>query len=297
MISAALALVLAMAIGITSATGERAAVAAQGISSSTDGPFSGPAHQPIMMSGAISPAGLAVGEWQWNFGDGTTGAGQQVAKIYGSPGVYTITLTVRPANEGAVTTTTTATVTPAASQSAIWLDNPQPGNWNVPGMPVPVAPRAELPIDPRFIEQNRLPETPADEQLVAAGWYLFTSYQAGWGVLVVPATSGHDGMGRPLGYQFFVFADSVYAGALSPTLMASRSDGALTYSMLTGSDSLWGEFQRYTPSDALCCPSGSTTVTYQMIAAAVVVPDSASTQWTQEPPATEAPAETGLVRP
>jgi PKD repeat protein len=276
------------------------AALAQGISGSTDGPYNGPAQQPIVMSGAINPAALAVREWEWNFGDGTTGAGQQVAKIYGSPGTYTITLTIRPANEGAVTTTTTAAVAPPASQSASWLDNPQPDNWNVPGMPVPVAPAADPSIDPRFTERNRRPETPADEQLVAAGWQLFAPYQSGWGVMEVPATSGYDGMGRPLGYQVFVFVDSVYAGSLSPTLMTSRFDGAFTQAMLTGNDSLWGAFQRYRPSDPACCPSGRTTVMYQVnrtSTAAVVAPTSASTEWTQQPPAGEVPTATGLVGP
>src|SRR5688572_25587423 len=62
------------------------------------------------MTGSINPAGLAVAEWLWDFGDGTTGSGQTVQKTYSATGTYTVQLQVRPANEGAVTATTTATI-------------------------------------------------------------------------------------------------------------------------------------------------------------------------------------------
>jgi hypothetical protein len=171
----------------------------------------------------------------------------------------------------------------AAVLQESWLDNPSPVNWNVSGAPVPLAPPPEMPVDPRFAERNRSPETPADEQLVAAGWQLFTGYQAGWGIMVVPATSGFDGMGRPWGYQMFVFVNTVYAGTLSPTLMNARTDGALIQASVTDFNSISADFQRYASTDALCCPSGSALVLYDISfppSGAVVAPTSASTQWT-----------------
>jgi hypothetical protein len=170
-----------------------------------------------------------------------------------------------------------------ALQEESWLDSPSPTTWNVSGAPVPLAPPPEMPVDPRFTERNRSPETPADEQLVAAGWQLFTGYQAGWGIMVVPATSGFDGMGRPWGYQMFVFVNTVYAGTLSPSLMNSRTDGALIQPSVTDSNTISAEFQRYASTDALCCPSGSSLVFYDVTyppSGAVVAPTSATTQWT-----------------
>jgi PKD repeat protein len=270
------------------------AAVAQGISGSTDGPYSGQTGQPIVMSGGIDPAGLAVGEWTWDFGDGTIGSGQQVAKIYGTPGTYTVALTVRPANEGSVTTFTTASVVASSPPppGANWLDSPQPAGWNVPGMPLPVAPAPDPSMDPRFSERNRNPETAADAALVSAGWQLFAPYQSGWGVMLVPATSGFDGMGRPFGYQVFAFVDDVYAGTLSPVLMASRFDADFTQGLLTGPDSLWSEFRRYTPADPLCCPSAHTMVFYDVAYTSTgpaVGPTSASTQPTGDSSAAATP--------
>jgi PKD repeat protein len=86
------------------------------ITANAGGPYSGTVGQPITMTGSISPAGLAVGEWTWNFGDGTTGVGQTVQKTYNQAGTYTVTLQARPLNEGSVTATTTASVSAAPAQ-------------------------------------------------------------------------------------------------------------------------------------------------------------------------------------
>jgi PKD repeat protein len=92
------------------ATTTASIASSQQITASAGGPYSAAVGQPITMTGSINPAGLAVAEWLWNFGDGTTGSGQTVQKTYSASGTYTVTLQVRPANEGAVTATTTATI-------------------------------------------------------------------------------------------------------------------------------------------------------------------------------------------
>lgn len=40
-------------------------------------------------------SGLAATDWCWEFGDGTTGAGQNVSHTYAGPGTYTVCLTIR----------------------------------------------------------------------------------------------------------------------------------------------------------------------------------------------------------
>jgi hypothetical protein len=143
-----------------------------------------------------------------------------------------------------------------------WLDSQPVANWNVAGAALPVAAPSDAPSDSRYVARERAPETPSDAALVAAGWRLFTSYQAGWGVTVALGATGYDGMGRPLQYQAFVFVDGQFAGTLSPELMDSRMDGALDDVTLAGPDALVAEFRRYTASDPLCCPSGGATVQY-----------------------------------
>jgi hypothetical protein len=116
--------------------------------------------------------------------------------------------------------------------------------------------------------------------VVDAGWHLYTSYQAGWNMKIIAAAVGHDGMGRPLGYQFFVFKDGTYIGTLAPEPMNSRSDGALSVAYLIGPQSINATFLRYTESDPLCCPLSSTFVSYSITttpSGSVVNPVSATT--------------------
>ena len=162
-----------------------------------------------------------------------------------------------------------------------WLDQPLE-NWNTPGMQIPAAPpRDPLALEnPRCAEQERPAETVEDDRLVALGWRLYAAYQAGWGVKVISALSGYDGMCRPFCYRQFVFVDGAFAGTTSPELMNSRFDGASSgVSLFQGG--LVGRFLRYTNDDPLCCPSAASTVEYRIEhtdAGPVLVPASVDTQ-------------------
>jgi hypothetical protein len=114
-------------------------------------------------------------------------------------------------------------------------------------------------------------ETPEDQQVTAAGWRLFGAYQSGWGFRVVQGTTTYDGMCRPLGYQGFVFHQGQFAGTVSPVPMDSRTDGAavdINVVPPSGTPSDLGgvnvEFSRYSPNDPLCCPSGTTFLSFQI---------------------------------
>jgi hypothetical protein len=100
--------------------------------------------------------------------------------------------------------------------------------------------------------------------VAGAGWTLFGDYRAGWGIVSVNGLSGYDGMCRPTGFNEFVFVDGAFAGTISPVQMDSRSDGVASGSFIIGSESLTATFQRYRPTDSLCCPSGSKTVFYRI---------------------------------
>jgi hypothetical protein len=152
----------------------------------------------------------------------------------------------------------------AAQAQGRWLDEPL-AQWNSPGMPVPPVPEdVDMPAaDPRCEEQQRPVETWEDAAVAEAGWSLFSTYEAGWGVKLIYGLSGYDGMCRPWGFQVFVFVDGVFAGTLSPVPMNSRLDGVVSNTFIqAGGDSLTATFQRYTEDDPLCCPSAGTTVSY-----------------------------------
>ena len=150
-----------------------------------------------------------------------------------------------------------------ATADGTWLDQPL-SNWNQAGMDVPQAPAMDPSTNPQCPPLQRPAETDADQALTNAGWTLFSSYYAGWNTVVVRALSGYDGMCRPLGYNIFVFADGQFAGTISPDLMNSRTDGTGDVRFFAAKDTMIAEFQRYTPTDPLCCPSGSASVTYQV---------------------------------
>jgi len=69
-------------------------------------------------------------------------------------------------------------------------------------------------------------------------------------------------MCRPLGFNEFVFVDGNFAGTISPDLMDSRADGVGDVRAFAVKDSIAAEFQRYAPTDPLCCPSSTQTVFY-----------------------------------
>jgi hypothetical protein len=123
--------------------------------------------------------------------------------------------------------------------------------------------------DPRCREAERPAETREDRALTSKGWRLFREYLGGWGIRVVWALAGYDGMCRPLGYQVFVFVDGKLAGALSPAPMSSRTDASLSSLQMfgpaaTGGPLLTAAFSRYAESDPLCCPTRRTTVQYRV---------------------------------
>jgi hypothetical protein len=143
---------------------------------------------------------------------------------------------------------------PVSAQDG-WLDNPLVP-WNEPGMPIPSAPPDGLTnIDALCSRTVRPPETPEDEAMVRQGWALFGTYQGGWGLRLVGATSGFDGMCRPMGYQYFIFWQGTFAGTLSPVPMASRATGAGRILSVDSEGRVIANFTRYAASDPLCCPS------------------------------------------
>jgi uncharacterized lipoprotein YbaY len=154
----------------------------------------------------------------------------------------------------------------AAIAQTSWLDRPLGANWNSATGIVPSAPRSTGPlaIPPRCQEQVRAPESLADRALTRAGWTLFGPSQSYGPVTVVTAMTGVDGMCRPTQYNGFVFVSNRFAGTLAPAPADSRTDGALGTVRLISPSSIIAEFARYTSSDALCCPSQTSTVTYSV---------------------------------
>lgn len=145
-----------------------------------------------------------------------------------------------------------------------WLDQSKPASWNKPGGAIPAAPKTQGKVDPRCKEQARQPELDGDKRLREQGWDLVGPYQGGWQVVVIRATAGYDGMCRPQQYQDFVFVRGVFAGTLSPQPMDSRTDGAVGRVSLQGNNQLTAEYTRYAATDALCCPSKSTSVVFEI---------------------------------
>jgi heat shock protein HslJ len=129
---------------------------------------------------------------------------------------------------------------------------------------MPLAPKIQGAVDTRCRDAARPPQLPQDKQLRERGWDLVAAYQGGWQILVIRGTAGYDGMCRPRQYQDFVFVRGMFAGTLSPHPMESRTDGALNRVSLQSATRLTAEYARYTVADALCCPSRTTSVVFDV---------------------------------
>lgn len=182
-----------------------------------------------------------------------------------------------------------------AGAGASWLDLAAPPAWNAPPAKIPRAPT--FTPDPllasRCASQVRPTVSAADRDVIAAGWKLMGASQRFGGTEVVGGQSAFDGMCRPLGYQFFVFAGGRMVGTISPHPMDSRTDGAAQIPQLVSAGELAAAFSRYAPSDPLCCPSRITTVQYRLEKGPkgqVLVATAATTMPTGEPKAAATPA-------
>ncbi|MGK7944600.1 MAG: LppP/LprE family lipoprotein [Microcystaceae cyanobacterium] len=144
-----------------------------------------------------------------------------------------------------------------------WLEQEKPQNWNQAGASIPQAPKNdEYSNLERCGEQARQPSTPEDQALVKAGWTLFGPIQVYGKTTLRSAMSNADGMCRPMGYQEFVFVEGKFAGTLSPIPMSSRTDGSAIRTYIPQENRLTTVFNRYSATDALCCPSRTNNVSY-----------------------------------
>jgi hypothetical protein len=141
-----------------------------------------------------------------------------------------------------------------------WLDDDV--TWNSAGMLVPAAPSPPDEGDPRCQGLVRPAETSEDDRLIASGWRLYADYRRGWGLTLVGGFLNFDAMCRPVPFQQFVFAGDVFVGTLAPQPMLPRTDGALTDARIIGEDTVYAVYVRYAATDALCCPSAETRVTF-----------------------------------
>jgi LppP/LprE lipoprotein len=149
----------------------------------------------------------------------------------------------------------------AQTPAGNWLDSSSVTAWNRAGTPIPYAPERQNP-DPRCRGLVRSPQSDEDRHLRTHGWDLVGPATAAKDIQVIAATADYDGMCRPRQYQSFVFAHGVFVGTLSPHLMDSRTDGALSQVTIESERKLRAKYLRYAATDPLCCASRTTTVTF-----------------------------------
>ncbi|WP_017299439.1 LppP/LprE family lipoprotein [Nodosilinea nodulosa] len=148
-------------------------------------------------------------------------------------------------------------------EGGAWLDGVT--NWNEPSAPIPAAPVIEGGGNlSSCLDGARPPALYEDALVESAGWTLTGAAQIFGDTTVVTGMANADGMCRPLAYQVFVFTKGKFSGTLSPTPMDSRTDGSLVTVDLYREGYLSASFNRYTPDDALCCASQSSSLFYQV---------------------------------
>ena len=164
------------------------------------------------------------------------------------------------------------------AQVAGWLDTAKPAAWNTPSQAIPSAPKIQGTVNARCRDSARPPQLAEDTLVRKRGWDLVGEFQGGWQIIVIRGAAGYDGMCRPRQYQDFVFVRGAFAGTLSPQPMDSRTDGAIAQVSLQSGTRLTAQYARYATSDALCCPSRTTSVAFEVASDKPIVrPVSAST--------------------
>ena len=162
---------------------------------------------------------------------------------------------------GSILATPASLAQPAPSGA--WLDTQT--NWNQAPSAIPRAPQIEGGGNLANCQLGRRSAALPEDQLVeAAGWSLMGAAQVFGKTTLVSGMANADGMCRPLTYQVFVFSGGQFIGTLSPIPMDSRTDGSLVDANLYREDYIGASFNRYKPEDALCCPSGSSRLTYEI---------------------------------
>ena len=154
------------------------------------------------------------------------------------------------------------------------LSKEEPGSWLDKTADLNLALSTVPPVknegtNPRCDTALRAPQTAADRLIVGQNWSLSTSTTGkrlnGGTIEVIQALLSYDGMCRPRQFQAFVFLDGRLMGKLSPTLMNSREDGALTRVSISASGNILATFSRYSRTDALCCPSRESHAVYALV--------------------------------
>lgn len=143
-----------------------------------------------------------------------------------------------------------------------WLDGDL--NWNQAGASLPKPPTQEgnnLNLCKHTIRPAVLSE---DKIVESAGWTLTDSAQIYGATTIITGMADVDGMCRPLDYQVFVFTNGEFSGTLSPIPMDSRTDGSLFQVNLYREGFISAFFNRYQPTDALCCASGKSRLFYNV---------------------------------
>ena len=154
----------------------------------------------------------------------------------------------------------------AAAGQTSWLDRPLTTNWNSGNGVIPTAPRAlgSSPNSQMCRSTVRPPESINDRALTRAGWFLYGPVYSYGTLSIITAMASVDGMCRPNQYNGFVFVGNRFAGTLAPEPSGARTDGSMSRISLYTPEELTVEFVRYLQNDAMCCPSQTSYVTYEI---------------------------------
>jgi uncharacterized lipoprotein YbaY len=154
----------------------------------------------------------------------------------------------------------------AAAGQTTWLDRPFGQNWNSGNGVVPTAPRTtgSSPNSQMCRSTIRAAESVNDRALTRAGWFLYGPVYTYGTISIMTAMASVDGMCRPNEYNGFVFVGNRFAGTLAPVVSGARSDASLSRISMYTPEDLTVEFVRYSSDDALCCPSRTSYVTYEI---------------------------------
>ena len=161
-----------------------------------------------------------------------------------------------------------ATVQVELLAQARWLDQPLK-SWNQPAAGIPMS---SITADGQATLERRCGAPTsvspgAVDAIRRARWVPFLHLDqasAGNDLEVLGGMTGATPGCEPLYFNLFVFAGGVFAGTVSPVIMAPTRDGTAGAVRITGPDTLTVEFSRFMSGDPECCPSSRLRMSYRI---------------------------------
>jgi heat shock protein HslJ len=185
-----------------------------------------PVNQVVTFDATESYSQVEIIYYEWNFGDGTTGAGQIVDHVYTSPGAFNAVLTITDERGDQATATMTITVIASATPTPTPTQPPQPTaqptSTSAPSQPTPTTAPTQPPQPTATPAPTQPPQIPPTAAIQGPS-------QGYVGELISFDASGSAAGSSPITSYSWDFGDGTSAGPIPDSKITTLYNDAGTF--------------------------------------------------------------------